>query len=48
MKTYKIIFSPTGGTAKVADAVTKNWTDVETIDLTGSIFKTSLEGMPVR
>lgn len=44
MKTYKIIFSPTGGTAKVADAVTKNWTDVETIDLTGSIFKTSLEG----
>lgn len=43
MKTYKIIFSPTGGTAKVADAITKNWTDTETIDLSNSSYNTSLE-----
>lgn len=33
MKLVKIIFSPTGGTAKVADAITANWTHVEAIDL---------------
>lgn len=33
MKLYKIVFSPTGGTEKVADAVAKTWSDVETIDL---------------
>lgn len=33
MKQYKIIFSPTGGTAKVADAITEKWNDLETIDL---------------
>lgn len=25
MKYYRIIFSPTGGTEKVANAITKNW-----------------------
>lgn len=35
MKYIQIIFSPTGGTRKVADAVTKHWDPaVETIDLT--------------
>ena len=43
MKTYKIIFSPTGGTAKVADAITKTWTETETIDLSKSSYNTSLE-----
>ena len=33
MKTYKIIFSPTGGTEKAANAITSNWADTETIDL---------------
>ena len=33
MKKYKIIFSPTGGTEKVANAITYNWTDIETIDI---------------
>lgn len=43
MKTYKIIFSPTGGTAKIADAITKNWTETETIDLSNNNYSTSLE-----
>lgn len=30
----KIVFSPKGGTAKVADILTKNWNGVECIDLT--------------
>ena len=33
MKTYNIIFSPTGGTAKVASALMANWPEGETIDL---------------
>ncbi|MCI9361194.1 MAG: 4Fe-4S binding protein [Hungatella sp.] len=34
MKYFQLIFSPTGGTKKVADAVTKHWDSVvETIDL---------------
>ena len=33
MKQHKIIFSPTGGTEKIANAITSNWTDTETIDL---------------
>nr|WP_295269944.1 4Fe-4S binding protein [uncultured Blautia sp.] len=33
MKYVKIVFSPTGGTAKVADILTKKWTGVEQIDL---------------
>jgi len=33
MKYVKIIFSPTGGTEKAADAIMKNWPDVEKIDL---------------
>lgn len=33
MKYYQIIFSPTGGTEKVAKAVTQNWPQVDTIDL---------------
>ena len=34
MKYYQIIFSPTGGTEKVAKAITQNWRQVETIVLT--------------
>lgn len=33
MKCYQIIFSPTGGTEKAAKAITQNWPQVETIDL---------------
>lgn len=33
MKTYNIIFSPTGGTAKVASALMANWPEGETVDL---------------
>lgn len=33
MKCYQIIFSPTGGTEKVAKAVTQNWHQIDTIDL---------------
>lgn len=33
MKQYQIIFSPTGGTEKAANAVTQTWSQVETIDL---------------
>lgn len=33
MKNYQIIFSPTGGTEKVANAITQNWLQVGTIDL---------------
>ena len=44
MKTYKIIFSPTGGTGKAADAITKNWAAPETIDLTCATYISSLEG----
>lgn len=45
MKTYKIIFSPTGGTENVANAITSNWTDIETIDLSNnnSNYNISLE-----
>ena len=33
MSYAQIVFSPTGGTARVADILTKNWSDVEKIDL---------------
>ena len=33
MKKYQIIFSPTGGTEKVSNAITQNWSQVDTIDL---------------
>jgi len=33
MKYAQIIFSPTGGTEKVAKTITKVWPSVETIDL---------------
>lgn len=33
MKQYQIIFSPTGGTEKVTNAITQNWSQVDTIDL---------------
>ena len=33
MKYYQIIFSPTGGTERVAKAITQNWPQVGTIDL---------------
>ena len=38
MKTYKIIFSPTGGTAKAANAIAQKWPEAETIDLTDKSF----------
>lgn len=38
MSNYKIVFSPTGGTSKVADAIANTWTDVETIDLAQQDF----------
>lgn len=34
MSYYNLVFSPTGGTQRVADAITCNWPDVQTIDLT--------------
>lgn len=45
MKLYKIVFSPTGGTEKVANAITSKWADVEAIDLSNnnSDFNISLE-----
>lgn len=43
MKLYKIIFSPTGGTKKVADAITSKWTDAETIDLSDKICDFNIE-----
>lgn len=33
MKYYQIVFSPTGGTERVSKAITQNWSDVDTIDL---------------
>lgn len=36
MKKYTIIFSPTGGTEKVAKAITTNWADTETIDISNN------------
>ena len=33
MNKYRILFSPTGGTEKVAKAITKEWDEVEDIDL---------------
>lgn len=35
MKYVQIIFSPTGGTEKAANMMTKNWPDVDQIDLSG-------------
>ena len=34
MKKYMVVFSPTGGTEKVAKAITQNWKQTEMIDLT--------------
>ena len=36
MKYFQIIFSPTGGTEKVANAITQNWSQVDTIDLSAA------------
>ncbi len=33
MKYLQIVFSPTGGTARAAEAVTRSWPGVETVDL---------------
>ena len=33
MNCYQMIFSPTGGTEKVAASVTQNWPNIQTIDL---------------
>ena len=43
MKTYKMIFSPTGGTEKCADAITANWPKTELIDLTDSNYSAHIE-----
>ena len=36
MKCYQILFSPTGGTEKVAAAITQNLPGVQTIDLSST------------
>ena len=36
MKCYQILFSPTGGTERVATAITQNWPEVQTIDLSST------------
>ena len=36
MRCYQILFSPTGGTEKVAAAITQNWPEVQTIDLSST------------
>lgn len=36
MKKYQILFSPTGGTEKVANAITQNWSQVDKIDLSAT------------
>ena len=33
MNKYRIVFSPTGGTEKVTNTITKFWNEVEDIDL---------------
>ena len=33
MKCYQIVFSPTGGTERAARAISQNWSQVDTIDL---------------
>ncbi len=38
MKCYQIVFSPTGGTERVAKALTKTWLNVQTIDLSAQNF----------
>ena len=43
MKTYQLVFSPTGGTEKAAAAITKNWPQVRTIDL--SLLDTDYSSM---
>ena len=39
MKCYQIVFSPTGGTERVARAITQNWSQVDTIDLSAPDIK---------
>lgn len=36
MKYYQLVFSPTGGTEKVAKAITQNWPQVNTVDLSAA------------
>ncbi len=36
MKYVKILFSPTGGTEKVSEAITKDWPSADTIDLSAA------------
>ena len=38
MDFHQVVFSPTGGTAKVASAITKAWGDVPTIDISNPIL----------
>ena len=44
MKYYLIVFSPTGGTERVSKAITQNWSQVDTIDL--SVPNTNYSGIP--
>jgi ferredoxin len=45
MKYVQIVFSPTGGTQKVADAITRSWPTVEKIDLSVSTDDYSKYGL---
>lgn len=38
MNCFQLIFSPTGGTERVANALTQNWPAVQTIDLSAQSF----------
>lgn len=38
MNCFQLIFSPTGGTERVAKALTQNWPAVQTIDLSVQNF----------
>ena len=38
MNCFQLIFSPTGGTERVAKAITQTWPNVQTIDLSAQNF----------
>ena len=38
MNCFQLIFSPTGGTERVAKAITQTWPEVQTIDLSAQNF----------
>ena len=37
MKYYQIVFSPTGGTQRVSEAITQSWAEVNTVDLSNPV-----------